>query len=86
VIEKNFYPAFQDITKPVRRVSPNALPCARWGSTQRKLGAGREPGEASLLCECGKFFKWIGGSELNAFCANSVAQRYRQKLNQLKGV
>lgn len=46
------------------RVNPNHLPCNECGSTQRKLGAGRQPREASLLCACGKFIKWIGGSEL----------------------
>lgn len=46
------------------RVNPNHLPCNECGSTQRKLGAGRQPREASLLCECGKFIKWVSVSEL----------------------
>jgi hypothetical protein len=65
VIEKNFYPAFQDITNPVRRVSPSALPCGNCGSTERKLGAGKGPHTASLKCAaCDRFIKWIGKSEL----------------------
>jgi hypothetical protein len=74
VIEKNFYPASQDITNPVRRVSPNALPCGNCGSTERKLGAGKGPHTASLKCAaCDlrfaaalryRFIKWIGKSDL----------------------
>jgi len=65
VIEKKLYPAFQDITNPVRRVSPNALPCGNCGSTERKLGVGKRPHTASLKCgECDHFIKWISKSEL----------------------
>jgi hypothetical protein len=51
----------------ISRVNPHALPCASCGSTERKLGAGRQPGEASLLCECGKFVRWLRGSQLTQF-------------------
>jgi hypothetical protein len=74
VIEKKLYTAFQDITNPVQRVSPNALSCASCGSTERKLGAGKGPhtaelrcGECAMRCEKAKryrFIKWIGKSEL----------------------
>ncbi len=74
MIEKELYPASQDITNPVQRVSPNALPCASCGSTERKLGAGFGPHTAELRCgECDmrsaaakryRFIKWIGKSEL----------------------
>ncbi len=65
MIEKELYPASQDITNPVQRVSPNALPCASCGSTERKLGAGFGPHTAELRCgECDCFIKWIGKSEL----------------------
>lgn len=50
-----------------RRQNPNFLPCSGCGSQERKLGAGKAPGEASLLCsECEKFIKWVSGSELIA--------------------
>ncbi len=49
------------------RANPNHLPCSACGSTHRKLGAGRQPGEASLLCKCGKFIKWLRGSQLTQF-------------------
>jgi len=74
VIEKKLYPASQDITNPVQRVSPNALPCASCGSTERKLGAGFGSHTAELRCgECARrsaaaklyrFIKWLGESEL----------------------
>lgn len=48
----------------VSRCNPEHIPCAVCGSTQRKVGAGKAPGEASLLCECGKFLRWISKSEL----------------------
>jgi hypothetical protein len=55
----------KDITNPVRRVSPNALPCGKCGSTKRKLGVGKRPHTASLKCaECDRFIKWVGKSEL----------------------
>ncbi|HEY9652298.1 MAG TPA: hypothetical protein V6C95_16685 [Coleofasciculaceae cyanobacterium] len=41
--------------------------CPQCGSPQTKLGAGKKPREASLLCaNCGKFIRWIGAGELNA--------------------
>jgi hypothetical protein len=46
------------------RRNPNAIPCSDCGSTERKVGADKAPGEASLLCECGKFLRWINKSEL----------------------
>jgi transcription elongation factor Elf1 len=65
VIEKKLYPASQDITNPVQRVFPNALPCASCGSTERKLGVGKGQHTASLKCaECDRFIKWLGKSEL----------------------
>jgi hypothetical protein len=38
--------------------------CGNCGSTQRQLGAGKAPGQSSLLCQCGKLIKWIDSSEL----------------------
>jgi hypothetical protein len=62
-----FSPCDKSITsQPIFRANPNHLPCAKCGSTSRQLGAGRQPNEQSLLCECGKFVKWLRGSELNA--------------------
>jgi len=55
--------------QPIFRANPNHLPCTRFCSTERKLGAGKAPGEASVLCECGKFIKWVSGSELQAIAA-----------------
>lgn len=77
-----FNPCDKDIkrdakTPTISRANPNHLPCASCGSIERKLGAGRGPGEASLLCQCGKFIRWIGGSELNAIAS---------QLNQAQGV
>lgn len=43
--------------------------CDNCGSSQQKLGAGKAPGQASLLCECGKFIKWLNPSELNAIAS-----------------
>lgn len=51
------------------RVNPAFLPCNNCGSQSRKLGAGKEPGGASLLCECGKFIKWVSASEVKAIAA-----------------
>ncbi len=43
-------------------------PCPQCGSLQTKLGAGKKPREASLLCaNCGKFIRWIGVAELKSF-------------------
>jgi hypothetical protein len=53
--------------QPIFRANPNHLLCASCGSTSRQLGAGRQPGEASLLCECGKFVRWLRGSQLTQF-------------------
>jgi hypothetical protein len=39
--------------------------CQRCGSTATKLGAGKAPHTASLLCaDCGKWIKWVGKAEL----------------------
>lgn len=48
------------------RANSSNLPCSKCGSQARKLGAGKPQGEASLLCECGKFIKWISASEAKA--------------------
>jgi len=70
VIEKEFYPAFQDITNPVRRVSLNALPYGNCGSTERKLGAGKTPGSGNRHGGGGGFFiKWLGAAELTKVAA-----------------
>jgi hypothetical protein len=53
----------------IERCNPEALPCASCGSTERKLGAGKAPGEASLRCECGKFIKWLSASQTKAIAA-----------------
>lgn len=53
----------------VVRCNPSALLCSSCGSTERKLGAGKAPGDASLLCECGKFIRWVSGSELQAIAS-----------------
>lgn len=55
------------------RTNPNHLPCAYCGSTERKLGVGKAPGQSSLLCECGKFIKWISSaSEVKAIAAQLI--------------
>ncbi|HEY9707706.1 MAG TPA: hypothetical protein V6D48_05830 [Oculatellaceae cyanobacterium] len=69
-----FYPCDNDITRDAKtptisRVNPQSLPCIRCGSTERKLGAGKTSGSGSLLCECGKFIKWVSGSELHAIAS-----------------
>ena len=65
MIKEKLYPVFQDITNSVRRVSPNALPCDNCGSTERKLGAGKEPHTAALRCgKCERVIKWIGKVKL----------------------
>ncbi len=56
------------------RANLNHLPSANCRGTKRKLGAGRQPGEQSLLCgKCelrfaalqrSRFIKWIGKSDL----------------------
>jgi hypothetical protein len=50
----------------ISRVNPSALPCSECGSQSRKVGAGKVPGGASLMCVCGRFIKWIGINELTA--------------------
>ena len=70
MIEKEFYPASQDITNPVRRVSLNALPCGNCGSTERKLGAGKTPGLGNRNGGgSGFFIKWLGAAELTKVAA-----------------
>lgn len=40
-------------------------PCQKCGSESLKLGAGKAPHSASLLCgECGKWVKWVGKKDL----------------------
>lgn len=51
------------------RGNPNSLPCPDCGSQQKKLGVGKGPHSASLLCECGRFVKWISKNELVALAA-----------------
>jgi hypothetical protein len=52
-------------TAVAHRQNPGLLPCSVCGSQQRKLGAGKALGEASLLCaDCGKFIKWISVNEV----------------------
>ena len=52
----------------ISRCNPAAIPFAIGGSIERKLGAGKIPGGASLRCgECDRFIKWIGKSELAKF-------------------
>jgi hypothetical protein len=60
----------------------NTILCAQCGSKERRLGAGRKPGEASLLCECGKFIKWIGASQLKAICATPQRNALAPQLNK----
>lgn len=39
-------------------------PCPRCGSTTPRTGAGRKPGEASLICSnCKRFVRWLSASE-----------------------
>jgi len=53
---------------PIFRTTPNHLPCACCGSSERKLGAGKQPHSASLRCAvCDRFIRWIGKSELAKF-------------------
>jgi hypothetical protein len=56
-------------TPTISRLNPQALPCPRCGSTLRKLGAGKQPGEASLLCQCGRFVKWLNASQVKAIAS-----------------
>ncbi len=56
------------VSTPFCRVNPLFLPCSTCGSQLRKLGAGKAP-ESSLLCECGKFIKWINASEVKAIAS-----------------
>jgi hypothetical protein len=52
-------------TPTISRVNPQALPCARCGSTERRLGVGKGPHSASLKCaECDRFIRWVGKNEL----------------------
>jgi hypothetical protein len=52
-------------TEGVSRCNLSDIPCTNGGSTERKLGAGKAPGEASVLCsECGKFIKWLTSGEV----------------------
>lgn len=57
------------VSTPSYRANPAFLPCSSCGSQERKLGAGKEPGGASLLCECGKFIKWISANEVKAIAS-----------------
>jgi transposase-like protein len=42
--------------------------CPHCASPERRIGAGRKPGEASLHCrECKRFIQWLSASELKAF-------------------
>ncbi len=59
-----FNPCDKDITKDFK-ISRNINPCARCGSKEQRLGAGKGPHSASLRCGgCDRFIKWIGKSEL----------------------
>ncbi|MGB7440106.1 MAG: hypothetical protein WA919_03490 [Coleofasciculaceae cyanobacterium] len=49
--------------------NPQALPCQRCGSQERKSGVDKAPREASLLLVCGKFIKWLSASFTNALAA-----------------
>lgn len=51
------------------RSNPQSRACPECGSQERKLGVGKGPHSASLLCECGKFVKWVGKRELIALAA-----------------
>jgi hypothetical protein len=73
--QNNFAPCDNRITSQlIFRINSNHLPCASCGSTERRLGAGKEPHSASLKCaECDlrfaaalryRFIKWLGKSEL----------------------
>lgn len=73
----SIYPELNNTQSPSthrRLISSEFLPensifslCPQCGSPQTKLGAGKKPREASLLCaNCGKFIRWIGAAELNA--------------------
>jgi len=46
------------------RTNPLFLPCKNCGSKTRKVGVGKAPGQSSLLCDCGKFIKWIWAWEV----------------------
>ncbi|MDP8963247.1 MAG: hypothetical protein M3O33_04515 [Cyanobacteriota bacterium] len=60
--------------QPVFRTNPNHLACASCGSTERKLGTGKEPHTASLRCgQCesvalrrraDSFITWLSKGEL----------------------
>ena len=52
---------------PTYRTNHHFLPCNNCGSQVRRIGAGKVPGGASLVCECGRFIKWISKVELTKF-------------------
>lgn len=40
--------------------------CDNCGSKQQKIGAGKAPGQGSLLCGNGHFQRWLSASEVKA--------------------
>ena len=46
--------------------------CSKCGSTKTKLGAGKLPGTASLLCaECDHLIKWLSKVETKAWAGGT---------------
>lgn len=62
-----------DITRASnQQLSRNILPCAKCGSSEHRLGAGKGPHSASLRCAgCDRFIKWIGKNELARIAATT---------------
>lgn len=58
-----------------QQLSRNITPCAKCGSKERKLGAGKAPGQSSLLCECGKFIKWLSAKEASTIASHKGEAR-----------
>lgn len=49
-------------------------PCSKCGGITGKIGAGRKPGESSIVCgACRKFLRWISPIELKALIKGGEA-------------
>jgi hypothetical protein len=54
----------KDITKDLQ-ISSNTNPCNQCGAKEYRLGIGKGPHQASLLCGgCDRFIRWVGKNEL----------------------
>lgn len=60
------FPFKHSLNKTSNRDTTQAEGCATCGSSQRKLGAGKAPGQGSLLCGNGHFQRWLSASEAKA--------------------